>query len=347
MGSNPTSSAKFFQISMSRVKLPNNQQEEFLNRVAKYFNFDWSKIAKISNICERSLRDWRRKKYNMSYEALLKLHKFSNVAFPKVVKILPEFWSARKYSSLGALKRNRIYGNPGTPEGRSKGGRTTWRRYKFNPERFIGTGFIGSKNINYPTKSSLLSELIGIILGDGSITDYQVVISLNSKSDKEYAHYVSQLFKKLFNLKAALKLRKKNTCNIVLSSVKLIKFLNKIGLKKGNKVHKQVGVPKWILRNNSLRIACLRGLIDTDGSFYSYKHKVNGKIYKNYALDFTNRSFPLLQTVRNILQNLGCAPTLAKYKVVLNKKNDIRRYISMVGSSNLKITEKFRNSKIL
>jgi hypothetical protein len=327
---------------MSRVKLSNNQQEEFLNRVAKYFNSDWSKVAKISNICERSLRDWRREKYNMSYEALQKLHKFSNVPIPKAIKILPEFWSARKYASLGALKRNRIYGNPGTPEGRSRGGHATWRKYRFNPQRFEGTRFIGPKDIDYPSKSPSFSEVVGIILGDGSITDYQVVISLNSKMDKEYTHYVSQLFKKLFNLKAVLTLRKNNTCNIVLSSVELIRFLNKAGLKKGNKVHNQIGVPKWILKNNKFKISCLRGLIDTDGSFYSYKHKVNGKIYENYAVDFTNRSLPLLRATRDILLNLGCLPTSAKFKVILNKKEDIRRFITVVGTGNPRTKEKFK-----
>lgn len=67
---------------MSRAKLQKGQQRIFLNRIAKYFNFDWSKIAKISNICERSLRDWRREKYNMSYKALLKLHNISNITIP-------------------------------------------------------------------------------------------------------------------------------------------------------------------------------------------------------------------------------------------------------------------------
>lgn len=45
---------------MARVKLHKGQQRHFLNQVAKYFDNNWPKIAKVSSICERSLRDWRR-----------------------------------------------------------------------------------------------------------------------------------------------------------------------------------------------------------------------------------------------------------------------------------------------
>jgi len=328
---------------MSRVKIQKGQQRIFLNRIAKYFNFDWSKIAKISHICDRTLRDWRRERYNMSYKALLRLYKVSNISIPKIVKILPEYWSTKKASGLGAIRRNELYGNPGTLEGRRKGGLTTWRRYRFDPQGFIDTEFIGPKDINYPLRSPLLAELIGIILGDGAITKYQVVISLNNKTDREYAYFVSRLFRKLFNLKAVSRVRDKNTCSLVISSIKLTEFLTEIGLKIGNKIRQQVNIPKWILKNRNFRIACVRGLMDTDGSFYSYKHRVNGKRYKNYALDFTNRSLPLLQAVEDILRDLGCAPTLAKYKVLLYKKNDIGHYVAIVGSSNPNTKKKFKN----
>jgi hypothetical protein len=102
---------------MARARLKKGQQRKFLNRVAKYFDFDWSRIARISNICDRSLRDWRCEKYNMNYKALLRLHKISNIPAPKIIEILPEYWSTKKASSLGGLMRNKLYGNPGTPKG--------------------------------------------------------------------------------------------------------------------------------------------------------------------------------------------------------------------------------------
>ena len=42
----------------------------------------------------------------MAYEALLKLQKISKIPSPKNIKILPEYWSTKKASRLGAKRRN-------------------------------------------------------------------------------------------------------------------------------------------------------------------------------------------------------------------------------------------------
>ncbi len=335
---------------MSRVKLKRGQQKKFLNRIAKYFNFDWQKIAKISNVCERSLRDWRREKYNISYEALLKLHNVSHIPAPPIIKVLPEYWSAKKASRLGAIRRNELYGNPGTPEGRRKGGITTVRKFRENPEFAKNLRFKLRIPISIPKHSARLSEFFGIMLGDGYIKSNktQIGVSFNFEIDYEYAKYIQGLIKKLFNLNASIIKDNNDKSGVVLASNKnLVEFLIREGLKRGNKVTNQVDVPKWIISVREYRYACLRGLLDTDGSFYSYSHRVNGKIYNNYALDFTNHSFPLLRSVENIFRNdLRCYPSLRKYKVVVHKRQDIEHYISTIGSSNQRIMENFYNSGI-
>jgi hypothetical protein len=50
----------------------------------------------------------------------------------------------------------------------------------------------------------------------------------------------------------------------------------------------------------------------------------------------------LLRATRDILLNLGCLPTSAKFKVILNKKEDIRRFITVVGTGNPRTKEKFK-----
>ncbi|PIR02170.1 MAG: hypothetical protein COX88_01470 [Candidatus Nealsonbacteria bacterium CG_4_10_14_0_2_um_filter_35_20] len=56
------------------------------------------------------------------------------------------------------------------------------------------------KIVKIPSESVNLSELMGIIFGDGGINnDWQVVITLNSKSDLKYSYYVRKLLKKLLN----------------------------------------------------------------------------------------------------------------------------------------------------
>jgi len=334
---------------MSRAKLQKGKQRVFLNKAARYFDFDWSKIAKVSNISERTLNDWRREKYNMSYKALLALSRYSNVSVPKVLKILPEYWSTKKACRLGAIRRNELHGNPGTPEGRSKGGATTSRMFRQDHRFAEAVGFKLRTPINIPIYSSKLAEFIGAMLGDGYIktNKTQLGISLNSETDYSYALYIQSLIKKLFSLRASVRRDGSDkSVTVLVSSRNLVEFLIDNDLKAGNKVINQVSIPRWINLKREYKIACLRGLMDTDGSFYSYFHRVNGKVYKNYALDFTNCSMPLLQGVKNILQDLGYAPTAAKYKVILYKKRDIGSYISMVGSSNPVRKRKFISCKI-
>lgn len=330
---------------MSRVKFCKGQQRDFLNRIAKYFNFDWSKVAKISNICERSLRDWRRGKYNMNYEALLKLHRISMIAIPKIIEVLPDYWSTKKASRLGAIKRNELYGNPGTPEGRSRGGSITARKFREDPEFAKRLGFKLRTPMKLPSYSPELAEFIGIMLGDGYIktNKTQLGISLNSETDYTYALYVQGLIKKLFNLDSSIcNDGRHKSVTVLVSSRNLVEFMIDKGLKAGDKVINQVGIPGWVGLQEEYRAACLRGLMDTDGSFYSYSHRVNGKIYRNYALDFTNHSLPLLKDIKDILIDIGCSPTSAKFKVVLHKKKDITRYIGIVGTSNPSRRDKFK-----
>src|SRR4051812_36419732 len=49
-----------------------------------------------------------------------------------------------------------------------------------------------------PDKSTNLAKFIGMCLGDGYISKYQVSITLNSLADKEYLPYVLNLITKLF-----------------------------------------------------------------------------------------------------------------------------------------------------
>ncbi len=330
---------------MARVKFKGGRQREFLDCIGNYFCYDWSKIAKICNICDRTLRDWRREKYNMSYEALLKLHKISNIFIPKMVEILPEYWSAKKFAYKGALRRYQIYGNPGTPEGRRKGGINSQRLFRLNPEYATRLGVKTRKTVNKPRPSIELAEFIGIMLGDGGITDYQVKITSNAETDSAYLFYVRKLIKKLFLISTFVTFRPTENANTVVASGKnLVEFLEKKGLKRGNKIRNGIDIPKWILNNRNYSIACLRGLIDADGSFYLYKHRVFNRVYHNFAMCFTNHSLLLLESVYKILKTLGFKPiTNNRNRVYLHRQKDIDKYFINVDTHNPKHLQKYKN----
>lgn len=246
-------------------------------------------------------------------------------------------------SQLGGLRCIALHGNPGTAEGRRKGGKTTIRLFHRDPALAKRLGFVIRKTIRYPGRCVELAELVGIILGDGGLSgNYQLVISFNRITDVEYAQYLRSLLKKLFAINSYIHYRKNNNgADIVVTSSNLVDFLEKQGLIKGNKVKHQVSVPEWILQKREYRRACLRGLMDTDGGLYLHRYDSHGRSYEYLKLCFTNCSKPLLDFVFNTLKELD-------YKVFLNGKHvsiysssEVKRYICQIGSSNPKHLKKF------
>jgi hypothetical protein len=47
--------------------------------------------------------------------------------------------------------------------------------------------------------------------------------------------------------------------------------LNGVGLPCGNKIRNRASIPSWIFENEKYLKACIRVLIDTDGSIYALK----------------------------------------------------------------------------
>lgn len=244
---------------------------------------------------------------------------------------------------LGALQRYKLYGNPGTAEGRSKGGKTTVKLFQKNPDLAKSSGFTVRKDIASPKKSENLAEFIGAMLGDGSLrSKYQCTLSFNHQTDLKYAQYIQQLLKSLFLLESFICFSKKHAgADIVVSSCSLIDFFNKQGIPLGNKVKNQVAVPAWIYRNLRYRVACLRGLMDTDGGVYLHSYKAGGKSYSYLKICFTNCSEPLLAFVLETLSLLNIKAYLKGYHVSIYSRFDVKEYFKSVGTSNPKHLNRF------
>ncbi len=245
---------------------------------------------------------------------------------------------------LGGLRRCQLYGNPGTPEGRSKGGKRSCEFFRLHPALARERSFEVLKEIKKPPRSVDLAAFIGIMLGDGGIRNkYQLTVSLNYESEREYADYVGRLINRLFSVDHKVFRRKGSLgADIVVSSANVVNFLLDQGLQPGNKVKNQVDIPWWIKNNIEFQKACLRGLIDTDGSLYGHKYKVNNKWYEYLKLDFTNCSKPLLRSVYAILSDLGIKSSLKGVHITVSAKSDVNRYLAIVGSSNTKFLYRWK-----
>ena len=331
---------------MPRVKFLKGKQSYFLNRIRVSRNIEWLDIAKTCRAQMRTLFDWRRNKYQMGYENLIRLSRKYNLSIPKGIEILPDTWNIKNAARLGALRRNELYGPPGTLEGRRKGGLTTWRRYRLNPRKFEGTGFNGPKEINYPKKSSLLAELIGIILGDGSINEHQVRIYNNNKTDRNYAYFIKKIITNLFKINSTITVRDKNTIIVTASSKNLVLFLIDCGMKKGDKMLNGTDVPEWILKDKEFSKSCLRGLMDTDGGIYFHNHTTKGIRYRHMGLCFTSHSKALLNSAHKMFLrfNLNCKIAGGR-RIFIYDRKEVSKYMQIIGSHNSKHIERFRSYK--
>jgi DNA-binding transcriptional regulator WhiA len=246
---------------------------------------------------------------------------------------------------LGALRRYELYGNPGTPEGRRKGGRVTIQLFQRRPSFAQKKGFITAKDIAYPSHSTELAEFIGIMLGDGGLrSPYQCAVTYNGKTDQAHARFIISLVKELFNISCSIQKKKKNNgVDILICSSNLVSFLLKEGLILGNKVVNQIKVPEWICSNALYRSACLRGLMDTDGSVYRHEYRSNGKIYSYCKINFTNRSRPLLTFVFDSFRMFDYKTYKKEPNVYIYSAPDVHRYMTEIGTHNPKHRSRFES----
>lgn len=327
---------------MPRLDCLNGTQRSLTEKALRRSSIE--QLAEVCGVHPRTVRDWRREKHRMPYDSLRRICERTGLSLPTRLRLVPDFWHIQAAARLGGQRRAQLYGPPGTLESRRKGGRISSERFRANPDLAKALGFQLRKVIKHPRKSALLAEFVGIMLGDGCLSSqFQVGIAFNSETDREYGMYLQRLFRELFGLQTTIQ-RRTDTCGwtVVASSRTLVESLQTLGLVKGNKVVNQVDLPHWIWASQSYQRACLRGLMDTDGSVYRYTHRVYGRVYRHVALCFTNRSKPLLLSVERLLKNFLFHPRTKRYQIYVNRQAEIQRYFHAIGSSNLKHLARFR-----
>lgn len=321
-----------------RARFQSGGQRKFLEKCLLEVNMKRSELAHMANIHPRTLFDWQREKYSMNLSSLKSICEKLNKGQPRNVKILPAYWSLEKACKLGGQKYAELYGSPGTADGRRKGGIASQHKFMSDPNYAEKMKFILRKRIRYPARSPLLAEFVGIMLGDGGFrNDYQITVSFNGKKDRAYAANIRKMAKRLFGISSVLYIREENgRADIVITARNLVEFLQKIGIKKCNKVKNQIDVPKWIFTRKEYETACLRGLFDTDGCIYQHRYSVSGKKYRYIKMCFRNYSIPILISLEKILKHLGFSPALdIKHKsVYLNNPIEVKKYFTRVGTSN-------------
>ena len=321
-----------------RISLNTQARKIYFQNLKSSTNLTWSEIANKLGVNNRMFFSWRSGEYTVPLGVCGRIEKIFRVELPPSYKKLNFYWHTKEAGRKGAIKRNSIYGNPGTREGRRKGGLNSLISPKLKK-----TNFKFLKPIRIPARSGKLAELIGVIIGDGSISRFQTRVTLDKKNDKEYSSYVKYLFETLFSLKPSVYVSNKNSVvEISVSSKALVDYLMKIGLPKGNKITQEIDIPEWIRQDPSFSKSCLRGIFDTDGCVYLDRHRMRGKNYFSINLAITSASGKLLYSIYEILANESFSPTISSPRSIrIRKSKQVKDFFDKIGSNNPKHTRKF------
>lgn len=295
-------------------------------------------VARASGVSVRTLSDWMRGVHCPPLDVVEAMQRRYRVPPPRRVEVFDDLEQKRVARHFGAIIQMRRYGNPGTPEGRRRGGLRAIARMRAAGD----TRFVNRIAIRRPPHSPALAEFVGAVLGDGGVTRFQVTIATGTRTDGAYALRLRKMFAQLFGLRATVTAKRKNVTTVVASSVALVEFLQSLGVPCGNKIRQRIDIPPWIVRRPSLLRACIRGLFDTDGSIYLDVHRYRDRTYRHMGLGFTSASPPLLHSVTRAFRSWGMHPTVNSEKhILLRREDEIVRYFKEIGTSNPKHRRRF------
>lgn len=319
---------------MTRIFFPNsNSANNYFCTLKEKSKLSWKLLAIKLNISDRQLRDWKANKCSFPGSVANFVKTKYGLELPLEISAKKDNWHVKDAARKGARRRFEIYGDFGTLEGRIKGGTNSIKTHKIR-----GTGFFLVKKIKRPRPCAKLAEIIGVLIGDGGITNRQVRVSLNSKTDKLYANYLTNLFYGTFGISVSTVNRNRQlSIDLVMSSKKLVNYLNRKGLPIGNKIKQGLDVPRWVNNRKAWQKACLRGLFDTDGCTYIDHHLINGKVYANLGLSFTTYSRNLFDNYARILRHLSFSPTQTTNKrVILRREREVARFFKEIKPKNIR-----------
>lgn len=330
-------------ISHKRVKFQPKEQKNFILLVQEKFNTNAEGLAKLTDVHPRTVRDWRREKFLMSYDALRILCKRARISIPQNIEVKDSFWYVNKGSKKGWAAVLKKYGRvPVDEEYRKKKWYEWWEKEgKFKKHPIIDV----CKPFNKPKHSEDLAEFVGIMMGDGGMTPSQFCITLHHIDDLEFTKYVVNLIKKLFNVVPSVIHSPTDSVNdILVSRSGLVRYLNSLGLVIGNKIKQQFDIPGWVKKDEAYLRSCIRGLVDTDGCIFLHRYKVNGKQYVYKKLSFTSMSAPLRKSVFDAFQKWGLNSRISQDRDVrLDSISDMEHYFQIVGSNNQKHLKRYLN----
>ncbi len=167
------------------------------------------------------------------------------------------------------------------------------------------------------------SDLIGIMVGDGSLSkygarSYYASITLNKEDDRAYFYYVKKKIDEIFGPDVFKEKddERNKAVELICSRAEVHEALTHMGLKPGNKIENNPHLPPEILNSNDeqAQIDCLREMTDTDGSIALNKN------YSKFGIHFDLGAPNLAKDFQDLCTKLGIKSDYSEYEKSNDKK---------------------------
>ncbi|MFH0714621.1 MAG: LAGLIDADG family homing endonuclease [Candidatus Diapherotrites archaeon] len=198
-----------------------------------------------------------------------------------------------------------------------------------------------------------LAEVVGALLGDGCLSCYfartekrwrwEVAFTGSRFDFPYYREFVSPAFQQNFGVKGRLFIRKSdNSTRFHIANKRVFEFFQNLGIPVGDKPN-SMAIPPAIMTDKEFRLACVRGIWNTDGSIfrrYTKQFASQKKFYPHYlVMALKMNAKPLLEQAKKILVENGIETTrITKsgdaHVLRITKQESIQAYLEIVGFSN-------------
>lgn len=192
---------------------------------------------------------------------------------------------------------------------------------------------LSSKNVDFKDKANLLIHpyLLGILLGDGCITQNAVSISTADKEILESCKMLTNLEVKYkggydYGLVSSVRDRQGYNSNYLVTQLREVNLM-------GRNSHTKFIPQEYLIASKQDRLELLAGLIDTDGC-----------VNKNGKIEFASTSIELIKGVQFILRSLGIRTEIHERITKCNDKSFLSYRINWKDNVSipLRIKRKFK-----
>ena len=205
--------------------------------------------------------------------------------------------------------------------------------------------------------NELLAYETGVHIGDGSLH----ITNCKTHSVRYYGHgeddwlFISRIMpriiKQLYNKNVrARRCNDSNKCVLNVCSKAIAIFKQKIGLPIGKK--KMKDLPEFIKKDRKFLINCIRGIADTDFSFYFTKND-KGKYSEPVILAVMNNKYLILNLGKYLkdfgfkvnlkfnIERMRNGNRLTEHRLAIYGKQNLEKWMNLIGFSNPKHLSKY------